>query len=466
MMKMKMGRRQWLRIGALAATALEVAVAPQPLSAVLAAASPTTTMTPTMNSVPHVDWSRNASIYEVNIRQYTPEGSLQAFARHLPRLQAMGVDILWLMPLQPIGRLKRKGSLGSYYAVADYTGVNPEFGTLADVQAVVQQAHDLGMKVILDWVANHTAWDHVWAAQHPQWYLKNEQGEIHSYRYNNGTEIEDWSDVIGLDYREPALWTAMTDAMAFWVREADVDGFRCDVAGLVPTPFWEQVRERLNAIKPVFMLAEWADPGLHLKAFDMTYDWSLYEVLKRIGLGKGDARDVRRYLDQPGPAYPADAYRMTFTANHDTNSWQNHDQAHYGPAFRVMAVLAATLPGMPLIYSGQESGLNQQLAFFEKDTIAWGDWVHADFYAGLLRLKKQHPALRNGAQGGPVELLLDEGEGSGTALLVYRRTRNGRSVQVTANLGPSALAADPVRGRPALAGWGYVIAVDGGAAPV
>ena len=165
-----------------------------------------------MNLFPHADWSRQASIYEVNIRQYTAEGSLQAMAAHLPRLQKMGVDILWFMPIQPIGRLKRKGTLGSYYAIADYTAVNPEFGTLADFKALVQQAHALGMKVILDWVANHTAWDHVWTRQHPQWYLKNEKGEIHSYLYDNGAEIEDWSDVCGLDYQQAPLWTAMTEA--------------------------------------------------------------------------------------------------------------------------------------------------------------------------------------------------------------------------------------------------------------
>ena len=403
-----------------------------------------------MNLFPHADWSRQASIYEVNVRQYTAEGSLQAVAAHLPRLQKMGVDILWFMPIQPIGKLKRKGTLGSYYAIADYTAVNPELGTLADFKALVQQAHALGMKVILDWVANHTAWDHVWTRQHPQWYLKNAQGEIHSYLYDNGTEIEDWSDVCGLDYQQAPLWTAMTEAMLYWLREADVDGFRCDVAGLVPTPFWEQARAQMEQIKPVFLLAEWADPGLHAKAFDMTYDWSLYEVLKKIAKGQADARDLRRYLERPDKVYPADAYRMTFTSNHDINSWHGHDAAHYGEAFRAMAVLAALLPGMPLVYSGQESGLHKQLQFFEKDPIDWGDFQHAAFYADLLKLKKMHPALRNGAEGGPVDIVDLDNPG----VFRFQRQRDGRSVRVTVNLTSQTQMLEV-----ALAPWAYEIVV-------
>jgi glycosidase len=224
------------------------------------------------SSVVHPTWSRQATIYEVNLRQYTPQGSLSAFEAELPRLKAMGVDIVWLMPIHPIGTKERKGTLGSYYAVRDYTGVNPEFGTLADVKRLVARAHALGMKLILDWVANHTAWDHPWVHDHPDWYKKNEKGEIFPVTFGSGPDREEWTDVVALDYTQPALWRAMTDAMAFWLREADIDGFRCDVAGLVPTPFWEQARAELERIKPVFMLAEWNEPELHAKAFDMTYD--------------------------------------------------------------------------------------------------------------------------------------------------------------------------------------------------
>ncbi|MEY3637431.1 MAG: Alpha-amylase 2 [Pseudomonadota bacterium] len=259
----------------------------------------------------HVSWSRSANIYEVNVRQYTPEGTLNAFAAHLPRLHQMGVDILWFMPIQPIGKLKRKGKLGSYYAVADYAAVNPEFGTLKDFKALVQQAHALGMKVIIDWVANHTAWDHVWVKQHPDWYLKNDKGEIHSFQYDNGTEVEDWSDVVGLDYSQKPLWTAMTQAMQFWVKEADIDGFRCDVAQLLPLKFWQQARAKLDALKPMFMLAESDNAQLHDQAFDMTYDWALQNVLKKIAKGQADVRDLQAYLVATKAAYPADAYRTS-----------------------------------------------------------------------------------------------------------------------------------------------------------
>ena len=210
------------------------------------------TMTATPPGFAHVPWSHQASIYEVNVRQYTPEGTFSAFEAHLPRLAAMGVGILWFMPIQPIGVQNRKGGLGSYYSIRDYTAVNPEFGTLADFQRLVQRAHALGMKVILDWVANHTAWDHTWVTQHPDWYKKDASGKIHAYTYRASPEAEPeyWTDVVGLDYRAPALWPAMTEAMAFWLREADIDGFRCDVAGLVPMDFWNEARPALDRIKP------------------------------------------------------------------------------------------------------------------------------------------------------------------------------------------------------------------------
>lgn len=204
-----------------------------------------------MNFFEHVGWSRSANIYEVNVRQYTPEGTFNAFAEHLPRLQQMGVQTLWFMPVHPIGKLKRKGKLGSYYAVSDYTAINSEFGSLNDFKALVKQAHDMGMKVIIDWVANHTAWDHAWVKKHPEWYLKNEKGQIHSYRYDNGTDIEDWSDVVGLDYAQPKLWEAMTEAMAYWLKTTDIDGFRCDVASLLPLEFWKQARTQLEDRKSV-----------------------------------------------------------------------------------------------------------------------------------------------------------------------------------------------------------------------
>ena len=336
-------------------------------------------------SRPHVAWAKNANIYEVNIRQFTPEGTIPAFEKHLPRLKKMGVKILWLMPVQPIGAKNRKGTLGSYYSIRDYTAVNPEFGNMDDFKRLVRTAHGLGMKVILDWVANHTAWDHPWVTQHPDWYKRNAAGEVVSYNFDNGREIEYWTDVVGLDYKQDALWPAMIDAMKFWVRETGIDGFRCDVAMLMPEPFWARARAELDAIKPMFMLAEAAEPGLHTRAFDVSYHWKLQELLVQIAKGKKTADDLRWYYENPDPAFGPDAWRMNFTSNHDINSWHGNDAENYGAGFEAFAVLAATLPGVPLVYGGQEGGLDKRIAFFEKDAIDWKGYKRAPLYRQIGR---------------------------------------------------------------------------------
>jgi glycosidase len=403
---------------------------------------------------PHQEWTRNASIYEVNIRQYTPEGTIAAFEKHLPRLKKMGVKILWIMPVQPIGKANRKGTMGSYYSIADYTAVNPEFGTAADFNRLVKTAHRLKMKVILDWVANHTAWDHPWITAHPDWYKKDAKGELVSYNFDNGREIEYWTDVVGLDYRVPAVWDAQIAAMKYWVREHDIDGFRADVASLMPIPFWQRARAELDAIKPMFMLAESNDPAIHA-AFDMTYDWALLDVFADISDGKGGAELLRKWVEKGQAGYPPDSYRMLFTSNHDVNSWRWSDDEKYGPRFRTFAVLAATLPGMPLVYSGQESGLDKKIAFFEKDAIAWRRYENGQFYEGLLKLKAQQPALANGASGAPVELV----ETGDPRLFAFRRSKGKRSLTVVANLsGDSVEMADVARLKPrTLGAWGYVL---------
>jgi len=403
----------------------------------------------------HLPWTRQASIYEVNVRQYTPEGTLRAFMAHLPRLARMGVDILWLMPIQPIGVTERKGTLGSYYSISDYTAVNPEFGTLADMQALVREAHALGMKVILDWVANHTAWDHPWTTAHTDWYKLNDRGEIFPVTFNTGTpQVEYWTDVVALNYANPALWPAMIEAMAFWVRSCDLDGFRCDVAGLVPTPFWNRARRELDAIKPLFMLAEWSEPELH-DAFDMTYGWDLTEALQKIAQGQAGVDALRAWVAAPGggKAFPPHAYRMRFTSNHDHNSWHGHDGEVWGAAFDAMAVLAATLPGMPLIYSGQEAGLAKRLAFFEKDTIDFGRLPREALYTRLLGLKRRHPALANGAYGAPVQLL-DAGH---PAVFAFRRVQDGDAVRVVANLSAEPRPVRLTGVQRTLPAWGWWI---------
>lgn len=419
---------------------------------------PMTTAIAAEEGFPHVPWSRQASIYEVNIRQFTPEGTLAAFEAELPRLAQLGVGILWLMPVQPIGVKNRKGGRGSYYSIRDYAAVNPEFGTLADFRRVVDRAHALGMKLILDWVANHTAWDHGWVSEHPGWYKKDAKGEIHAYTYRATptSEPEYWTDVVGLDYTQPALWPAMTDAMLFWLRETGVDGFRCDVASLVPTPFWEQARAALERVKPVFMLAESDAPELHRRAFDMTYDWDLHDTLRKVAKGAAGPAAVQAWWQRRQAKYPADAYRMTFTANHDSNSWHGSDAEFFGSVecFQAMAVLAATLPGMPLVYGGQEAFYEQRLQFFERDPIRWRDRPLAGFYTRLLGLKRQHLALANGQHGGGLRW-----QDSGHAdVLAFARERGEDRVTVFVNL-----AAQPRQGRKPggqtldLPAWGWSI---------
>ena len=410
-----------------------------------------------VSTVSHPAWARAANIYEVNIRQYTPQGTFRAFEAHLPRLRRMGVDILWIMPINPISQKNRKGSLGSYYAVSDYTAINPEYGTLADFRHLVKAAHAQGFKLIIDWVANHTGWDHVWTVQHPGWYLRSAAGELEGYHYTDLSDHhqEVWADVIGLDYRKPEVRAGMIAAMSYWVKVADIDGFRCDVAWTLPVDFWDETRKRLDAIKPMFMLAEADTPELQTNAFDMTYDWALYHLLIKVARGQADARDLARLYTDPPRRYPADGYRMTFTSDHDENSWNGTDRELYGEGVRAMAVLAATLPGMPLIYGGQEAALNKRLKFFDKDQIDWRKLPQAGFYAGLLKMKHRHPALANGTAGGNLELL-DTGN---PRVFAFRRVRGADTVRVVVNLSaqPAHVALPGGGDMAALAPWSWRI---------
>ena len=338
------------------------------------------------------EWSYNATIYEVNIRQNTPEGTFNAFAEDIPRLKEMGVKILWLMPIHSIGEKNRKGTLGSYYSIVDYTGVNPEFGTKEDFRNLVQKAHDHDMKLILDWVANHTAWDAVWTETNPEFYETDEEG-------NFFPPVDDWEDVIQLDVENPEMQEQMIQAMEYWVRDYGVDGYRADVAYMVPTDFWVQARERLDQIKPVFMLAEAEEPELH-RAFDMSYAWDYAQTIRDIGSGEADLSDLDEALSTNFERFNRSDFRMFFTTNHDENSWSGSDPDLYGENFENFAVLSATVWGMPLVYNGQESGLDKQLEFFEKDEIEWGDYKYEEFYRTLLHLNRDNRSLWNGEQGG------------------------------------------------------------------
>ena len=367
----------------------------------------------------HPDWSKNAVIYEVNIRQYTAEGTFRAFASHLPRLKELGADILWLMPVHPIGMKNRKGSLGSYYAVRDYYGVNPEFGTPGDLRDLIARIHELGMHVLLDWVANHSAWDNPLTLDHPEWYTLNASGRFQP------TPWYDWDDVIDFDFGNPGIRAYMTRAMRHWVEEYDVDGFRCDVAGFVPVDFWEGVRARLESVKPVFMLAEWESRDLHHKAFDATYAWSLWERMRdTISLGKG-IYGLLEYIAHDVSAFPADGMRLTFTDNHDKNSWEGGQYAAFGQGLEAAIVFAATVRGIPLVYGGQEAGLDRALPFFEKSSIEWKEHPNSNIYRTLFSLKHRNQALWNGAWGGGMVRINHDRPDS---VIAFIREKNGDAV--------------------------------------
>ncbi|MCB9452686.1 MAG: alpha-glucosidase C-terminal domain-containing protein [Anaerolineaceae bacterium] len=341
----------------------------------------------------HPKWSKNAVIYQINTRQFTEEGTFRAAEAHLPRLNELGVDILWLMPIHEIGVKNRKGTLGSPYAVRDYYSVNREFGTLDDLKHFVQAAHDLGLYVIIDWVANHTAWDSVLVDEHPEWYSRDWKGDFHP------TPWWDWQDVIDLDYQHEGLRRYMTDALKYWIHEADIDGYRCDVAGFVPTDFWNNVRKELDAIKPVFMLAEWESRDLHAEAFDMTYAWTWNFTLQAITAGAANLTGLYVYYSWNESAYPRDVYRMTFVSNHDKNAWEGTEFEQFGDGLNAAIVLSVVGEGLPLIYNGQEAGNEKRLAFFEKDSITWREHPQGDFYKKLIALRKQNTALWNGRWG-------------------------------------------------------------------
>lgn len=378
----------------------------------------------------HQDWSHNLSIYEVNVRQYTAAGTFAAFEAHLDRLQEMGAGILWFMPIHPIGQRNRLGSLGSYYSVRNYLDVNPEFGTLDDFKGLVQKIHDRGMYVIMDWVANHTAWDNPLTIEHPEWYVKDASG---NFIPPPGTN---WSDVIELNYAQQGLRDYMINAMKFWVEEVGVDGFRCDAVSFVPQDFWREAIAQLKAVKPdIFLLAEGDGRTWHDAGFDMTYGWGLYGfgngVLKRIAERVDNAFSLNGYAAAERTNYPASAYRMYFTSNHDENSWHGTTAELFGGAAEMFAVLTATFNGMPLIYSGQEAGLDKRLRFFDKDQIVWRDHENTNLYKALLHLKRQNRALWNGENGSRLQRVLTTNNAD---IFAFVREKDGDKVFAALNL--------------------------------
>src|SRR3972149_2715575 len=353
----------------------------------------------------HHDWSYNLSIYELNVRQYTNSGTFAEFETHLDRLKELGVGILWFMPIHPIGAQNRIGNLGSYYSVKDYYSVNPEFGTLDNFRTLVDSIHAKGMYVLMDWVGNHTSWDNSLTITHPEWYVKDGNG---NFTPPPGTN---WTDVIQLDYSEQELRDYMIEAMKFWITEVDVDGFRCDAVSFIPLDFWEEAIAELKNIKPeIFMLAEDDGTEYQTAGFDMSYGWGLYGfgegILVNIANGTNNANFINGYSTLENTNYSSSHYRMYFTSNHDENSWYGTVFELFGDAAEVFAVLTSTFRSMPLIYSGQEAGLDHRLLFFDKDEITWQPHPFAEIYKSLLHLKKENKALWNGNEGGQLQRVL------------------------------------------------------------
>ncbi|HEX2606699.1 MAG TPA: alpha-amylase family glycosyl hydrolase [Flavisolibacter sp.] len=371
----------------------------------------------------HPDWIMQGNIYEVNTRQYTPEGTFKAFEPNLQRLKDMGVQTLWFMPITPISKTDRKGKLGSYYAVADYTAVNPEFGTMDDWKALVKKAHDMDFKVITDWVPNHSGGDNRWLTAHPNFYVKDSvTGKVVS--------PFDWTDTRKLNYKDPELVDSMIAAMKFWVRESDIDGFRCDVAGEVPREFWTRCIAELRQMKKVFMLAETNDAWVHEAGFDATYPWDVFQMTKLVAKGERPAFAIDSVLRKNDSLFTKGALRLYFTSNHDENSWNKADYGTMpGPIHAPFAVLSQTLVrGVPLIYSGQEEPFLDSVSFFYKDTITFGKYGRAAFYKTMLNLRKNNPALAADASFKKLATNND------AALYAFEREKNGHKVLVILNL--------------------------------
>lgn len=388
----------------------------------------THSMDPT--SLPSPDWASNAVMYEVNIRQYTPEGTLKAFESHLPRLKKMGVDILWLMPIYPIGEVNRKGTLGSYYSIKDYFSINPKFGTMQDFDDLVQKAHDLGMKVILDWVANHTSFDHEWTQTHPEWYMRDSSGQIQVPSDPDG-KLTDWTDVADLDFSNDEMQNAMIQSMSWWIKNHKIDGFRCDIASYVPVAFWHKAKSELDKIRPILMLGEVENTDYSQNAFHITYSWVLHHLMVKIAKGKASASEINQVVKQDQAEMPKGSYKINFIDNHDENSWQGSVKSRFGKGYKTFAVLTYMLPGMPLIYSGQEAKLDKSLKFFEKDQIDFGTFPDAGFYATLDQIKHDNPALKVGMHAGSYKAVANS---TPAHVFSFVRSQGNNEIIIMANL--------------------------------
>lgn len=390
----------------------------------------------------------NAVIYEANIRQYSPEGTFEAFTKDIPELKKLGVKVIWVMPIQPISMNRRKATgdksieditdpeekkkyLGSYYAISDYTAVHPDYGTLEDFKKLVETAHENGMYVILDWVANHTGWDHKWIQEHPEFYQKNAKGEVTDPLNPETGETWGWTDVAHLKYEDRGLYDAMAEEMVYWIKEANIDGFRCDVADNVKYDYWEFVYPKLKEQKPVFMLMESNKPELLKGIFDMGYNWPVHHLMNEIAKGEKNVSDFDQLISEQDSMYQKQDIMMNFTSNHDENAWNGTEYERLGDAVETFAALTYTLPGMPLIYNGQEYDLDKRLKFFEKDTIPHEKGKMFPVYEKLGKLKKENPALNGGVNKASYERIQTSDD---KHILAFKREKDGKKVYFIANL--------------------------------
>jgi len=337
------------------------------------------------------DWVRNGAIYSVYLRSFSREGTFRGLEKRVPELRKLGITTLWLMPIHPVGVKNRKGTLGSPYAVRDYYGINPEFGTLKDFRHLLKTVHARGMKLIIDLVANHTSWDSKLMLEHPEWFTHNARGEIIAPN-------ADWHDVADLDYSHAGLRAYMKEMMLYWVRDVGIDGFRCDVAELVPTDFWEDARAALDAVKPVMMLSEGSLPEHHVKAFDLTYSWNVYDMLGPVLSGKRPVAVLDQILRTEGLQFPAGSLRMRFVTNHDKNAYDGPAVKKFGlDGLKLATVLVHTIPGVPLVYTGEEVANDWKLSLFEKIEVDWSrPRVMGEMNRALIALRKVNPALARG----------------------------------------------------------------------
>ena len=380
-----------------------------------------------------IDEIRDSVIYEVNVRQYSESGTFKDFTKDIPKLKDLGVKIIWLMPIHPISETKRKGTLGSYYSISNYKEINPEFGNKEDFDKLITEAHKNEMYVILDWVANHTGWDHHWIKTNPEFYTKNSSGEIIDPINPSTGESWGWTDVADLNFDNMEMQEEMIQAMEYWVKEHNIDGYRLDAAHSCPASFWKKSIDRLNETKKVLMLAE--SDGYHtggfelIELFNMSYNWSGHHVLNRIFKKENNSKDLKENIVRNINDYSSEHILMNFTSNHDENTWAGTVFDRYGNGAKTFAALTYFLPGIPLIYNGQEYGLDKRLAFFEKDFIPKKESDFFDFYKKLNKLKKENNLLNIDPK-----IKFEVIETNSNNLVCFKRSIGEESIYFIANL--------------------------------